>query len=77
MLAHTLVVVHLIVQYSRCICRPRWHEYFFHDGHRPISLRGAASSAQPVTVMVINLARLMLVLGRPEVAAFGRRCRRQ
>ena len=73
MLAHALVM-RLIVQYSRCIRRPWWHEYLLHDGHGPVSLRGAAPSAS--SCGMIDLA-LMLVLGCPEVAALGRRCRRQ
>ena len=73
MLAHALVM-RLIVQYSRCVRRPWWHEYLLHDRHGPVPLRGAAPAASPG--WVVDRA-LVLVLGCPEVATLGRRCRSQ
>ena len=73
MLTHALIMC-LIMQYSRCIRRPWWHEYLLHDGHGPVPLRGAAPAASPDSM--IDLA-LMLVLGCPEVATLGRRRCRQ
>ena len=73
MLTHALVM-RLIVQYSRCIRRPWWHEYLLHDGHGPVPLRGATPAASAGNM--IDLA-LMLVLGCPEVATLGRRRCRQ